>query len=59
MTWFLTLSALGLWLFRRPILARLAPHLPDQRTRHRVLSTIIAAFVITAVLRLIVRYSGG
>jgi hypothetical protein len=58
MTWFLTLGAVGLWLFRRPILARLAPHLPDRRTRHRVLGAIIAAFAITAVFRLIVRYWG-
>ncbi len=59
MTWILTLAALGLWLFRRPILARLVPFLPDRRTRHRVLGTIIAAFVITAAARLVIRYWGG
>jgi hypothetical protein len=37
-TWFLTGTALGLWLFRKAILRQLAPYLPDKTSRHRVLT---------------------
>jgi hypothetical protein len=55
-TWFLTLSALTLWLFRRWIIRKLQPVLPDQKARHRFLTLVIAAFVIVAAARLVIRY---
>jgi hypothetical protein len=59
----LTALFLGLglmaYLFRKPLLARLAVALPDRVTRHRVISTIIAAFLIVFGLRLIVRVFWG
>jgi hypothetical protein len=57
----LFLIGLGLlgYFFRRRIMARLAAAIPDKQTRHRVVATIIAAFVIVFVLRLIVRLIWG
>jgi hypothetical protein len=55
-TWFLTVSALTLWLFRRWIIRKLQPVLPDQKARHRFLTLVIAAFVIVAAARLVIRY---
>ena len=59
MTWFLTGSALGLWLFRKFIMRQLAPYLPDKASRQRVLTFIIIAFAITAAVRLIARFVTG
>jgi hypothetical protein len=55
------LIGLGLlaYLFRRQLKARLAAAIPDRATRHRVVATIIAAFIIVFVLRLIVRFVWG
>ena len=55
MTWFLTGTALALWLFRGFIARQLAPYLPDRTSRHRVLTFIIIAFAITAGVRIIAR----
>jgi hypothetical protein len=57
----LLLIGLGLtaYLFRRRLMARLTAAIPDRQTRHRVVATIIAAFVIVFVLRLIVRMIWG
>jgi uncharacterized membrane protein YvlD (DUF360 family) len=57
----LFLIGLGLfaYVFRRRIMARLAAAIPDKATRHRVVATIIAAFVIVFVLRLLVRLIWG
>jgi hypothetical protein len=59
MTWFLTGTAVTLWLFRKAIGRRLAPYLPDQTRRHQVLTAIIAAFAIVAVVRLVARFVTG
>jgi hypothetical protein len=59
LTWFLTGTALGLWLFRKQISRRLAPHLPDRTTRHRVLGFIIIAFAVTALVRFGARFVTG
>ncbi|MGL4438400.1 MAG: hypothetical protein ACRCUE_03950 [Bosea sp. (in: a-proteobacteria)] len=59
MTWFLTGTALGIWLFRKFISRQLAPYLPDKTTRHRVLTFIIIAFAITATVRLGARFVTG
>jgi hypothetical protein len=56
MTWFLTVAALALFIFRKPIGRRLAPFFPDQKKRHNVLMLIIIAFAITAAVRLGARY---
>ncbi|MGL4728852.1 MAG: hypothetical protein ACRCWO_08850 [Bosea sp. (in: a-proteobacteria)] len=55
------LIGLGLlaYLFRKPLLARLAVMVPDRASRHRFISTIIAAFLIVFGLRLIVRFVWG
>jgi hypothetical protein len=58
-TWFLTGTALGLWLFRKFIMRQLAPYLPDKTSRHRVLTFIIVAFAITALVRLLARFVTG
>jgi hypothetical protein len=54
LTYALPLAILA-WLFRRPLGRMLARQLPDRTTRHRVVGTVIAAFVIVFVIRLIVR----
>ncbi len=54
----LALGGLG-YLFRRRIRAQVIAALPDRETRHRVLGTIIAAFVIVFAFRLVVRFWGG
>jgi hypothetical protein len=59
LTWFLTGTALGLWLFRKFIMRQLAPYFPDKTTRYRVLSFIIIAFAITAAVRLVARFMTG
>jgi hypothetical protein len=59
LTWFLTFSAVTLWLFRGFITRQLAPFFPDKVTRHRVLTFIIIAFAITAAVRLIARFVTG
>ncbi len=59
MTWFLTGTAVTLWLFRKFILRQLSPYLPDRTTRHRVLTFIIIAFGITAAVRLVARFVTG
>ena len=59
MTWLLTGTALGLWLFRGFIARKLAPYLPDKTARHRLLTFIIIAFAVTAVVRLIARFVTG
>jgi hypothetical protein len=56
LTWFLTVTALTLFIFRGFILRKLAPYLPDKTARHRVLTFIIIAFAITAAVRLFARY---
>ncbi len=56
MTWFLTISAIGIFVFRKWIGRQLAPYLPDQKARHRVLGFIIIAFAITATVRLFARF---
>jgi hypothetical protein len=56
MTWFLTGTAVALWLFRKRLARMLTPYLPDRQSRHRVLSFIIIAFAITATVRLVARY---
>ncbi len=43
------------WLFRKSLARALAKQLPDRTTRHRVVGTVIAAFVIVIVIRLLVR----
>jgi hypothetical protein len=55
-TWFLTVAALTLFIFRKFILRKLAPYLPNREARHRVLTFIIIAFAITAAVRLFARY---
>ncbi len=59
MTWFLTSTAVVLWLFRGAIMRRLAPYFPDKAARHRLLTFIIIAFATTAAVRLIARYVTG
>ena len=59
MTWFLTGTALTLWLFRKFISRKLAPFFPDRTTRHRFLAMVIIAFAIVAVVRLVARYTNG
>lgn len=59
MTWFLTVTAITLFVFRRWILKKLQPLLPDQQARHRVLGFIILAFAITALVRLFARFITG
>jgi hypothetical protein len=54
----LALGGLG-YLFRRQIRAQFVAALPDRETRHRVVGTIIAAFMIVFVARLLVRFWGG
>jgi ABC-type nickel/cobalt efflux system permease component RcnA len=51
--------ALLAFLFRKPLMARLAERLPDRTTRHRVVGAIIAAFVIMFGLRLLMRLIWG
>lgn len=58
MTWALMGLAGLLWLFRKRIGRALQPYFPDRVARQRVLGLIIAAFLIVAVLRLIVRFFG-
>jgi hypothetical protein len=43
------------WFFRKPLTRLLAKQLPDRTTRHKVIGTVIAAFVIVIVIRLLVR----
>lgn len=59
MTWFLTISAVTIFLFRNWIGRRLAPYLPDQKARHRLLGFIIIAFAITASVRIFARFVTG
>lgn len=59
MTWFLTVSAVTIFVFRKWIGRRLAPYLPDQKSRHRLLGFIIIAFGITAAVRLFARFVTG
>jgi hypothetical protein len=54
LTFALPLAVLA-WLFRRPLGRVLVGYLPDRTTRHRVVGTVIAAFVIVFVIRLLVR----
>lgn len=56
MTWFLTVTAVTLFVFRKWVLRKLQPYLPDQKARHRVLGFIILAFAITAAVRLLARF---
>ncbi len=58
MTWFLTISAITLFLFRKWIARRLAPYFPDRKQRHAFLGLVIAAFAIAAAVRLAVRWWG-
>jgi hypothetical protein len=58
MTWFLTVGALALWIFRKAISRQLAPYFPDKKQRHAFLGLVIAAFAIAAAVRLAVRYLG-
>lgn len=59
LTWFLTVAALTLWLFRKWIIRQMAPFLPDKQARHRFLGVVIAAFAIVAAVRLVVRMVSG
>ncbi|MCX7341122.1 MAG: hypothetical protein NT037_11450 [Hyphomicrobiales bacterium] len=59
MTWFLTVCALTLWLFRNWIIRQMAPFVPDRQARHHFLSLVIAAFAIVATIRLAVRLVSG
>ena len=59
LTWFLTGTALTLWLFRKFISRKLAPFFPDRTTRHRFLAMVIIAFAIVAVVRLVALYAKG
>ena len=59
MTWFLTGTAVTLWLFRKFIPRKLAPYFPDRTTRHRFLAMVITAFAIVAVVRLVALYAKG
>jgi hypothetical protein len=54
LTYALPLAILA-WIFRKPLARVLAKQLPDRTTRHRVIGTVIAAFVIVIVIRLLVR----
>jgi hypothetical protein len=54
----LALGALG-YVFRRNLRQQLMAALPDRATRHRVVGTIITAFVIVFAIRLVVRFWGG
>ena len=56
-----TLIAFGLlaFLFRKSLKAKLEAALPDKNTRHRLVGTIIMAFVLVFAIRLIVRFWGN
>ena len=55
LTWLAGAGALG-WFFRRALGRWLMRKLPDRTTRHAVVSAIIAAFVITFVVKLAARF---
>ncbi len=59
LTWLLLGLGLTAYIFRRRLMTRLTEIVPDRATRHRVVGTIIAAFVLTFVFRLAVRLIWG
>lgn len=57
--WISLATGLIVFVFRNSLRARLEAALPERKTRHRVVGTIIAAFLIVFAIRLMVRFWSG
>ena len=57
--WISLATGILVFFFRKSLRARLMAALPDRGTRHVVVGTIIAAFVIVFAIRLMVRFWSG